>query len=96
MSLYQRMLGLEEPKLSVHALMALMFEVNAGFVTAAQAQTALGLSAAEVTEVGVLRARIGSTGGRVPADEMHRVLLLADSRTHYDTEAKIKTRLGVA
>jgi hypothetical protein len=60
MGLYERLLGLEEPGLSVHGFHALLGEIERGKLTAAQAATALGLTAAEQTEAQTLIGRIVS------------------------------------
>jgi hypothetical protein len=58
MSLYTRILGIDEPKLEVHALMAAMGEFERGKMTGAEIEAAFGLSPGEATEAATLEARI--------------------------------------
>ena len=50
MALYDRLMGLEPPKLPVHQFMGVMQEIALGNMTGTQGVTAFGLSAAEATE----------------------------------------------
>lgn len=93
MALYPRIIGLEEPKIPVHAFYATAGEFARGHITGVQARTLLGLSVAEAIEAQTLVNRVVS--GALSADEVHAVLLMAEAGLHYTTEASIKARLGV-
>lgn len=128
MALYLRLLGTDpvNPKIPIHAFQALAAEWARGNLTAAQANTIVGilcqvsnpdgsvtpkpLTAAEQTEAQTLVTTVTSipiTGsataiadGRarraLRIQEIDQVLLLVDTKiAPYDTEAAIKTRLGV-
>lgn len=93
MSLYTRLIGLDEPKLSVHDFHALAHEVKRGRITGTAAATAFGLSPAEVVEAQAVLAQVVS--GALTAEEVHQILILAESGLFYGTEAALKARLGV-
>jgi Asp-tRNA(Asn)/Glu-tRNA(Gln) amidotransferase B subunit len=104
MGLYERVLGLEEFKIPVHAFSALMAEFARSRITGAQAQAGVELTSgapltpAEVVEAQALLATItGSATARLArAKEIDDVITLAEARvTQYDTAAEIKARLGV-
>lgn len=98
MALYERLMGIETPKLSPHHLMAVLAEVQRGTMTGAQASAFLGLDTDERSEATTL---FGTFTGNVAqklarALEVHDVLLLAEGRrAPYDTAAAVRTRLGV-
>lgn len=58
MSLYTRLLGLDEPKIPVHQFMAMLGEFERGKISGVQIASALGLSPAEETEALALAARV--------------------------------------
>lgn len=91
MSLYTRITGEDEPRIPINVLFALLNELGRGKVTRADLNTALGLSAGEITEL------TGLIGRGVTADELYDILLIAEHRATptYRTEASLKTRLGV-
>ncbi len=91
MALYDRLAGIEEPKLSVHTFMALAAEVSRSQATANAAATFAGLSASEKTEAQTLIARV--TSAAISRVELHDVLLLLE--VGFRTVAETKTRLGV-
>lgn len=93
MALYPRLIGLEEPKISIHQFMAAIAEFKRGRVTGPQIATAFSLSAEEIVELTTLRARV--TSDALTAEEIHDVCLLAEGGLAYNTEATMKTRFGV-
>lgn len=104
MSLYGRLMGLENFKIPVHQFRATLGEFARGQITGPQAQAAIAqlsgapLNAGETTEVQTLLATFtGTLLEKVArADEVDSVLLLAETRTPpYDTSAAVQTRLGV-
>lgn len=99
MGLYERLMG-EVPvdsgqKIPIHEFFLALGDFQAGLLTQAQVQAVYNFSQAEIDEVVVLRNRIGTTGGKIPAAEIQRVLLGAEPRRFYPTIAALKTRLGV-
>lgn len=103
MPLYERLGGLEEPKIPVHSFMAAMQEYMLGQMTGAQATAAFGLSAEEQTQALALRDRLltessasANIARRMKAVELENVLILfEDGIAPYTTVAAVKTRLGV-
>jgi hypothetical protein len=94
MGFYERLMDLEDPRIPVHAFMAVVAEFKRGRLTQPQAVALLGLSAPEQTEAAALITRV--TNNLLTAIEIHDVLLLAEGRyAGYDTVALVKTRLGV-
>lgn len=93
MALYERLMGLAEPKLHVHQFYALAAETVRGHFTGAQAGALLGLDVDEQAEAQTLIQRV--TGGQLTAEEVHQVLILAEEGLGYATVAEVKTRLGV-
>jgi len=94
MSLYTRLMGIDTPKISVHAFYSLMAERKRGKVTNQDVIDAFGLSAGEQTELSTLWTRINND--LLLAAELDDVLICAEHRiAPYDTEAEVKTRLGV-
>jgi hypothetical protein len=71
MSLYTRILGIDDPKLQVHALMAALGEFERGKMTGAEIEAAFGLSPSEGAEAATLEGRVlypqesVSIGGRI-------------------------------
>lgn len=94
MSLYARLLDLEEPKLPVHQFMAAMGELKRGHVTAPVLAAAFNLDAGEQTEAATLFARFNDLTP-LTSLELHEVLLLAETGLAYGTVASLKNRLGV-
>lgn len=103
MGIYERLMGLAEPKLSVHSFMAAMQEYMLNNMTGTQATAAFGLSTAEQTEALALRDRLLTESSassnlqrRLKAIELENVLVLAETQTApYETVAAVKARLGV-
>ena len=94
MSLYTRLMGLTEPKISVHAFYSMMAQRKRGRVTNQQVIDAFGLSAAEQTELTTLWGRVNTDA--LNAQEIDDVLILAEQRiAPYTTEAAVKTAFGV-
>src|SRR3972149_10089051 len=98
MALYERIMGLEEPKISPHVFLPVLAEFHRGRITQSQAESILGLSASEKIEAQTLLATFSGTiqAKLVRAIEVEDVLILAEKLVDpYDTPTKIKLRLGV-
>lgn len=97
MSLYTRLLGLDEPRIPVHGFTASVAERARGQATAADVNAAWGLAAAEQTELETLYLRFttGVQANRLTREIFEDVLMLGEMRKAYFTEAGLKTRLGV-
>lgn len=97
MSIYDKIAGVERPRIPVHAFCASLFEIALGFQTISSISTAYSLTPAEVTEltnlVGTISGNKASQGIRVL--EIESVLVQAESQVLYRTTAEIKTRLQV-
>jgi hypothetical protein len=94
MSLYTRLMGLSDPKISLHAWRSLLAERKRGKVTNQDVIDAFQLSAGEQTELTTLWGRINND--LITVDEVDDTLICAEhGLAVYDTEAKVKTRLGV-
>lgn len=95
MSIYARLMHLEEPAIPGHAFIAAVREVRLGNKTAQQAATIIGLSVAERQQVQDVIARV--TGGFLTEDEFDRLVSLgSEPAWHwYADEAAFKSRLGV-
>ena len=98
MSLIDRLVGIEEPRIAVHYFYAAMTEVAAGEFTRAQLVNHFGLDAAEDTELGVIIGYYQAT----PADRkqeflefIHRIFMLAEAGAPgYTTGADLNSRLS--
>lgn len=98
MGLYERVLGLELPKISEHWVLALLAEFGRGQITKAQIDAALNLSPAEQAELQTLASTFtGAVSAKLlRALEVQDVLMLGKSKiAPYTTVAAVKTRLGV-
>lgn len=105
MSLYGRLMGLEDFKIPIHQFQALLAEFARNRLTGAQAQAAIEaisgapLAPSEITEAQTLLGTItGTATARLArAKEIDDVLLLAEvnSVEQYDTPEEVKARLGV-
>jgi hypothetical protein len=103
-ALYDRILGIAEPKIPVHQFQATLAEFGRNRLNSAQAQAIIefvsgsSLDAAGVTEAQTLLGTVtGSATARLArVTEIDHILLLAESRAPgYDTVALVKSRLGV-
>lgn len=99
MALFARLVGTEEPKLSVHAFAAALFDYVDGEATSAQIASAFGLSAAEQTDLGAVLTKIDGLATTAARHfwtvRCERVLMLAEGGYRYTTQAAAKTRLGL-
>lgn len=100
MALYDRLIGLALPRISIHAFFSVMQEFALGNMTGAQAITAFNLDAGEQAEAltlkNVILAEPDSITKRLKALEFEQVLIIAQSQiAPYLTSADVKTRLGV-
>ena len=103
MALIERLMGLEEPKIPVHAFFAAQGEVIAGRLTLEQVKTFLSMDAAAQAEYDTLAATAptGTTAAAVAAkaiflEKIHGVFILAEGQyPGYSTPAEIRTVLGI-
>ncbi|OGT03305.1 MAG: hypothetical protein A2143_08020 [Gallionellales bacterium RBG_16_57_15] len=110
MALIERLMGIEEPKIQIHAFQSIMAEWARGNFTGAQAQAAIAfvshgvaLDSAAATEAQALVATVptGSTATNkadraLKLQEIDQVLLLVDAKCPpYDVAANVRTRLGI-
>lgn len=110
MALIERLMGLEQPKISVHLFQSLAAEWAQGSITGTQANAAIAaqsggvpLDAAAIAEATALVATVPTgTTSALKADralkllDIDHVLLIAESRIPpYDTAAAVRTRLGI-
>lgn len=98
MALIERLMGLEEPGISVHALGAAMGEKKRGRLSNAQIQAMFALDNAGRSELAALRDRVNSD--LLTAEEVEHVLTLAEQRARlaaapYTTAADVRVRLGL-
>lgn len=96
MALYERIFGLEEPKIGPHALIAACREyaraqAGDGFVTAQQVFAAFSLSTGEQAELTTLFQRVTVNG--LSLEKVWDCLMLGESQKY--TVAQVKSRLGV-
>ena len=103
MALIERLLGDEEPKISVHGFFAANQEVVSGNLTAAQVKTYLGMDAAAQAEYDSLIA-LYPTGTTAAAyfnkstfiSRIHAVFILAEQDVPgYQTAAEVRAKLGL-
>lgn len=103
MALYERLMGLEDPKIPVHQFMSAMQEFMLGNMTGAQAASALDLDVGEQAQALALRDRLltessanSNLARRIKGLELEQVLALAEDLVPpYDTVAAVTARLGV-
>ena len=96
MGLYERLMEIETPKISVHNFMAVLAERKRGFITTNQVITNLALSTAEQTELQRLVARVLDLVTPLTAIEIHDVLIMSEhGGVPYTTVEAVKTRFGV-
>lgn len=103
MPLVERLMGLEEPKITVHAFFAAQSEVADGIRTVAQIKSALQMDVSTAAEYDALIALApsGSTTAAQLArlryiNSMHSVFILAEGRYPlYSTPTEVRTRLGL-
>lgn len=82
MALYDRLLGLAQPKIPIHAFMGAMGEVVRGQKTGAEAFTEFGLDAGEQTDATALRNRLLE---RTECISLGGYTLLTNVGANYDT-----------
>jgi hypothetical protein len=99
MGLYDRILGLEQPKIPVHAFGAALQERALGNVTTAQLVNAFALDATAQADLTTLFATLPNnattTQKFLRAIEVENVMILGESGIAFTTVAAIKDRLGV-
>lgn len=103
MALVERLMGLEVPKIHVHAFFAAQSEVIAGRVTVAQVKSFLNMDAEAQAEYDALvaTAPTGSTATALAnkglfINGIHAVFILAEEGVPgYDTPANVRSKLGI-
>jgi len=106
MALVERLMHLDpDParNMSVHTFFAAITEVQAGQLTAAQVQTYLAMTAADIAEWDAIAALMptGSTATAMAnkalwMSRVHAVFILAEQRAPlYSTPAEVRARLGI-
>lgn len=89
MSLLDRILGLEEPKLPAHQLMAALAEYKRGSITGQQVIDAFGLNGAEATSLQEFLDNMDAA--TIDRAKVHDVFMLGEIGLY--TKAKVKTEL---
>lgn len=82
----------------VHDFFAAASEVERGALTSNQVQTALAMTAPDITDWNALVALVtGAAAARLAViQRMHAVFILAEGRyAGYDTPAAVRTKLGI-
>lgn len=82
----------------VHDFFAAASEVERGALTSNQVQTALAMTAPDITDWNALVALVtGAAAARLAViQRMHAVFILAEGRyVGYDTPAAVRTKLGI-
>jgi hypothetical protein len=103
MALVERLMGLEEPKIPVHAFFAAAQEVINGRLTTAQVKSFLEMDAAAQAEYDTIGATApsGSTALATAQKSLwlegiHGIFLLAEGAyAGYSTPAAVRTKLGI-
>lgn len=94
MSLLDRLIGSEAPKIGVHQFQAALAEWEDGALTRAEVIAAFAIGAAEETELDWLKARYQAATDKERFKKvLDNVLLLAEAGLVYDTPAKVQARL---
>ena len=94
MGLYERLIGIERPKISPHTLLSCLAERKRGKLTNQQVINIMLLSASEQTELISLVTQV--LNNILTANEVEDVLILGEhGSAPYNTVATIKTRFGV-
>lgn len=91
MSLLDRLLNLEDPKIPVHQFSAAMGEYKRGAVTGGQVAAAFDLTAEEITQLQNWLANVDAD--TINRTMVHDVLLLGEVGLY--TKQQVKDRLGV-
>ena len=79
MSLYRRLIGLDEPKIPVHQFMAALAEFKRGKFTGPQVLSMFQLSPAEQTELAALRTELAALWAEQAALKFAEKVMEADS-----------------
>ena len=96
MSLLDRLIGIEEPTISVHSFWAGMVELSLGEITAAQLKTYFDLAGQDATDLDWLIGKYQASANKERFLElMHVIFLLAGMDTPgYTTNAEIVARIN--
>lgn len=99
MGLYDRLLGTEAPRISIHVFGAVLQERALNNITTQQIINAFGLDATAQTELTALFSSLPNNATTAQkfqrAIEVENVLIIASAGLAFTTVAAIKTRLGV-
>lgn len=103
MALVERLMGLESPKIPVHAFFAAAQEIIAGRLTTTQVKNFLNMDASAQTEFDAIAATAptGSTATALANKALwvhgiHSIFVLAEDRIPgYDTAANVRSKLGI-
>lgn len=103
MALVERLMGLEEPKIAVHAFFASANEIIAGALTTAQVKAFLAMDTPAANEFDALvataptgTAAINLAQKALFISRVHSVFVLAEAAvTGYNTPAAVRTKLGI-
>lgn len=91
MSLLDRLLGNELPKLPIHTFMAALAEYKRGAITGAQVVSAFALSVTEQTALATWLLNLDTSS--IDRALIHDCLLLAEAELY--TKTQVQARLGV-
>lgn len=91
MTLLDRLIGIEDPKLPVHQFMSALAEYKRGAVTGVQVVSAFGLDAAETTSLQDFLDNLDANS--IDRAMIHDVLILAEGGQY--TKSQVQSRLGV-
>lgn len=91
MTLLNRLLGTEDPKLPIHQFMAALAEYKRTSITGQQVIDAFGLDAGEATALSEFLDNLD--GDTIDRAKIHDVLLLGETGLY--PKAKVKTELGL-
>lgn len=94
MGLYERIVGIERPKISPHTILSCLAERKRGKLTNQQVIDILTLSPTEQTELITLVTQV--INNVLTSNEIEDVFILGEhGSAPYDTVGAIKTRFGV-
>lgn len=92
MAILPRLLGTEEPKITVHQFMAALAEYKRGAVTGQQIVTAFSLTSSEATALQQWLSNLDSD--EIDRTLIHDVLLLGETGLYSNTQ--VRNRLGIS
>lgn len=95
MPFYERLIGIEEPKIAVHQYVAAVHESQRGKLSKQTIADLFLLDADEKVESDRLADRFVAVVSPITGEETQEILLLAEARLMYNTVESLKARLGV-